>query len=91
MNVSIRVWRGLKFNTAYAAKLEKKKVEEAERLARKVADEARKNVEEKNRRVNPFSVRTMIPLFFKGVRPSIHSGQRLLSSFQQEHRIRCPV
>ena len=71
MNVSIRVWRGLKFNTAYAAKLEKKKVEEAERLARKVADEARKNVEEKNRRVNPFSVRTMIPLFLRG--SSVHS------------------
>ena len=57
MKVSIRVWRGLKFNPAYAAKMAKKKAREADIIARKAAEEARKNVEKKNRSINPFSVR----------------------------------
>lgn len=58
MKASMRVWRGLKFNAAYAAKLSKKKAKEAAKLARQTADEIRKNVENRNRRINPFSVRS---------------------------------
>jgi pre-rRNA-processing protein TSR4 len=57
MKASIRVWRGLKFNSAYAAKLAKKRAREAEKLAKQAADETRENMEKKNRSINPFSVR----------------------------------
>ncbi|KAF8573759.1 hypothetical protein K439DRAFT_1374435 [Ramaria rubella] len=50
---SIRVWRGLKFNSKYAAKLAKKKAREAEQLAKRAAEDAQKKL----RNVNPFSVR----------------------------------
>ncbi|KAF8517960.1 programmed cell death protein 2 [Hysterangium stoloniferum] len=53
---SVRAWRGLKFNSKYAAKLEKKKVREEEQRAKKAAEQAKLEAENKNRSVNPFSL-----------------------------------
>lgn len=56
MKASVRVWRGLKFNAKYAAKLEKKAARDKEQRAKKAAEQTDYEAEKKKRSVNPFSV-----------------------------------
>lgn len=58
MKVSIRTWRGLKFNPKYAAKLERERARQKAKEARKMHEVARLEEEKKKQSVNPFSVRS---------------------------------